>query len=64
MALHRHKHPAADRWAAGHGPIQHTIETQAQVILMVEALAIRDVRGDEVPPTFLDGQAAPHGVII
>ena len=29
VALYRQHHAAANRWAAGYGPIQHTVETQA-----------------------------------
>jgi len=27
VALYRQRHAAANRWAAGYGPIQHTVET-------------------------------------
>ena len=49
VAHYRQQHPAADRWAAGYGRIQHTIETQARVMMMAEALAVRGMRGDGVP---------------
>ena len=29
VALYRQYHAAANRWAAGYGPIQHIVETQA-----------------------------------
>lgn len=49
VALYRRKNPAADRWAAGYGPIKHTVETQARVFTMAELLAVRGVHGDGVP---------------
>jgi hypothetical protein len=39
--LFRQKDPAADRWAAGYGPIQHTIETQARIFDMAHTLEAR-----------------------
>ena len=50
VAAYRRKHPEAVEWASGYGPITHTIETQARVFRMVEALEREDVRGDGVPP--------------
>ena len=47
--LYRKSNPAADRWAAGYGPIEHTVETQARVFAMAELLAARGVWGDGVP---------------
>ena len=49
VAHYRSKSPAADRWAAGYGPIQHSTETQDRVFAMAEALAARKVEGDGVP---------------
>jgi phosphoketolase len=49
VALYRKKNPPADRWAAGYGPIQHSVETQARVFAMAELLSAREVRGDGVP---------------
>jgi len=47
--LYRKRNPAADKWAAGYGPIAHTIETQERVFNMAERLAIKGVKGDGVP---------------
>src|SRR5437867_2016648 len=49
VALYRQQHTAANRWAAGYGPIQHTIETQDRVFTMAEWLAAQGVQGDGVP---------------
>ena len=49
VSLYRKKNPAAYRWAAGYGPIEHTVETQARIFGMGEMLAARGVRGDGVP---------------
>lgn len=49
VSLYRRKHRAADRWAAGYGPIQHSIETQAHVFRMAEILSARGTQGDGVP---------------
>lgn len=49
VALYRKRNAAADRWAAGYGPISHTVETQARVFAMAEYLEARGVRGDGVP---------------
>src|SRR5439155_22658297 len=49
VALYRQRHAAADRWAAGYGPIQHTVETQDRVIAMAELRAARGVQGDGIP---------------
>ncbi len=49
VALYRQQHTAANRWAAGYGPIQHTLETQDRVFTMAEWLAARGVQGDGVP---------------
>lgn len=49
VALYRQQHPAANRWAAGYGPIQHSLETQDRVFAMVELLVAREVQGDGVP---------------
>lgn len=47
--LYRRQNPAADRWAAGYGVIQHSPEIQARVFAMAEVLAARGTRGDGVP---------------
>ena len=49
VALYRKHHTAANRWAAGYGPIQHTLETQDRVFAMAELLSARGVQGDGVP---------------
>jgi len=49
VALYRKRNPVANRWAAGYGSIQHTVETQARVFAMAEMLATQGVRGDGVP---------------
>ncbi|MBI2860375.1 MAG: xylulose 5-phosphate 3-epimerase [Chloroflexi bacterium] len=47
--LYRKKNPDAARWAAGYGPVEHSIETQARVFTMAEMLSARGVQGDGVP---------------
>jgi phosphoketolase len=49
VALYRKKNPAAERWAAGYGAIDHSMETQARVFAMAELLDARGARGDGVP---------------
>jgi phosphoketolase len=49
VALYRRRNPAADQWATGYGPIEHSVETQARVFAMADLLAIQGVRGDGVP---------------
>ncbi len=49
VTLYRQRHPAADRWAAGYGPIQHGLDTQARVIAMAEVLEARGAKGDGMP---------------
>lgn len=49
VADYRSKIPAADRWAAGYGPIKHSTETQERVFAMADALATPKVEGDGVP---------------
>jgi phosphoketolase len=49
VGLYRKNNPAADRWAAGYGPIQHTLETQARLMAMAEILTVRGTSGDGVP---------------
>lgn len=49
VALYRQRHAAADRWAAGYGPMQHTLETQDRVFTMAERLAAHGIQGDGVP---------------
>lgn len=46
--LYCKRNPAARRWAAGYGPIDHTVETQARVFAIADLLATRDVRGDGI----------------
>jgi phosphoketolase len=48
VALYRKRNRAADRWAAGYGPIDHTVETQARVFAMAQLLAARGIKGDGV----------------
>lgn len=48
VALYRKKNPPADRWAAGYGPIDHSVETQARAFAMADLLAARGVKGDGV----------------
>lgn len=47
--LYRKKNRAADRWAAGYGPIQHSVETQTKVFAMADLLDARGAKGDGVP---------------
>jgi phosphoketolase len=47
--LYRRKNAAADRWAVGYGPIEHSVETQARIFAMAELLAARGVHGDHLP---------------
>jgi len=49
VSLYRRKNRAADRWAVGYGPIDHSVETQARVFAMADLLAAREVKGDGVP---------------
>lgn len=49
VALYRSKNPAAARWAAGYGQINHTVETQARVFRMAELLEAQGGHGDGVP---------------
>jgi len=49
VAAYRKKNKAADRWAAGYGVIEHTVETQFRVFTMAEHLTIDGVQGDGVP---------------
>ncbi len=49
VELYKKRHPEAAEWAAGYGPIEHSVETQARVFDMVETLAARGVRGDGQP---------------
>ncbi len=49
VSLYRGKNKEADRWAAGYGVIQHSVETQARVFNMAELLSSRGVKGDGVP---------------
>jgi len=48
-SLYRQNNPQAAAWAAGYGPIEHGVETQARVFRMAEHLEARRVRGDGVP---------------
>jgi phosphoketolase len=45
--LYRKKHPAADRWAAGYGEIDHSIETQARIFAMADWLIEAGSLADE-----------------
>jgi len=49
VELYKSKNPAADRWAAGYGAIDHSIETQARVFAMADLLAASGLVGDGVP---------------
>src|SRR5437588_10080143 len=49
VALYRQRHAAANRWAAGYGPIQHTLETQDRVFALAEWLAVQSIQGDGSP---------------
>ncbi len=49
VARYRGQNPAAERWSAGYGAIQHTPETQARVFAMAEQLAAQGIEGDGVP---------------
>ena len=49
VALYRKNNRDADRWAAGYGAVQHTVETQARVFSMADLLQARGVTGDKVP---------------
>jgi len=49
VELYRKKNAAADRWAAGYGPIHHSLSTQSRVFAMADLLAARGVTGDGVP---------------
>lgn len=49
VSLYRKKNREADRWAAGYGPIDHSVETQARVFAMAELLAARGAKADGVP---------------
>ncbi|MBN2250664.1 MAG: xylulose 5-phosphate 3-epimerase, partial [Candidatus Altiarchaeota archaeon] len=47
--LYRRKHPEADRWAKGYGPIEHSSETQARIFGMAELLFAKGIQGDGIP---------------
>ena len=49
VALYRSANGAAERWAAGYGAIEHTVETQDRVFALADLLAARGVRGDGAP---------------
>ncbi len=49
VSLYKSANPAADRWAAGYGPIQHTVETQDRIFALADLLAARGIKGDGVP---------------
>lgn len=49
VTLYRKKNKEADRWAAGYGPLEHSIETQVHVFAMADLLEARGVKGDGVP---------------
>ncbi|MGI8554430.1 MAG: xylulose 5-phosphate 3-epimerase [Dehalococcoidia bacterium] len=46
---YRKETPAAARWAAGYGPVQHSIETQERIFRMAEMVKLQGVTGDGVP---------------
>lgn len=46
VSLYRQKNPQAAAWAAGYGPIEHGVETQARVFRMAGLLETRGVSGD------------------
>jgi len=47
--LYRKKYPLADRWAAGYGHVDHSVETQYRIFSMAEMLEARKTKGDGVP---------------
>ena len=49
VTLYRQRHPEAEVWAVGYGPIQHSLETQTRVFAMAELLAACGTCGDGVP---------------
>jgi phosphoketolase len=49
VARYRREDPAAERWAAGYGRIQHSLETQARVFAMAQTMASQKTQGDGVP---------------
>src|SRR4030066_2014890 len=49
VELYKSKNPAADRWAAGYGAIDHSVESQARVFAMADLLAASGLVGDGVP---------------
>jgi phosphoketolase len=49
VALYRRRNADADRWAAGYGAIEHSLETQDRVFAMAELLAGWETKGDGVP---------------
>jgi phosphoketolase len=49
VAQYRRLHRDADRWAAGYGPIDHSIETQDRVFGLAEDMDRRGILGDGVP---------------
>lgn len=46
---YRKNNPAADRWAKGYGPIQHSEETLERVFSMADLLSSKSIHGDGVP---------------
>src|SRR6266498_3235607 len=40
---YRKRNPEAEAWAAGYGPIQHSLETQTRIFAQADELADRDV---------------------
>jgi phosphoketolase len=48
VRLYRRNNAAAERWARGYGAIHHTLETQARIFTMADALSARGIQGDGV----------------
>ncbi|MBI2869826.1 MAG: xylulose 5-phosphate 3-epimerase [Chloroflexi bacterium] len=49
VGLYRRRNPAAERWAAGYGVIEHTPQTQHRIFRLAELLRAKDIQGDGVP---------------
>jgi phosphoketolase len=46
---YRARHPEADAWAAGYGPIEHNVETQDRVFALAAERGAEGTTGDGVP---------------
>lgn len=46
---YRRRHATADTWAAGYGPIDHSLETQARIFALADLLTDEGVNGDGQP---------------